>query len=78
MTYENILYEKRDGVVWITLNRPQKLNSVTVNTFRELYMAHEEAAQDPEVCAVVSTGAGFEPTRNGAPNSPCQHAGTHG
>jgi enoyl-CoA hydratase/carnithine racemase len=58
MDYKEILYEKKNGVVWITLNRPKKLNSVTVNMFKELQMAHEEAAQDPEVCAVVSTGAG--------------------
>lgn len=58
MDFENILYEKRDGVLWITLNRPKKLNAVTVNTFKELWKAYEEAAQDPEIKVIVSTGAG--------------------
>lgn len=58
MNFENILYEKRDGVLWITLNRPEKYNAVTVDTFKELLIAHEEAARDPDIKVVVSTGTG--------------------
>jgi enoyl-CoA hydratase/carnithine racemase len=58
MDFENILYEKKDSVLWITLNRPEKLNAVTVNTFKELMVAHEEAARDPDIKVIVSTGAG--------------------
>jgi enoyl-CoA hydratase/carnithine racemase len=58
MDFENILYEKKDAVLWITLNRPKKFNAVTMNTFKELMVAHEEAAADPDIKVIVSTGAG--------------------
>jgi 2-(1,2-epoxy-1,2-dihydrophenyl)acetyl-CoA isomerase len=47
-----------DGVAWITLNRPSALNAWIPALGRELVTALDHAADDPEVRAIVLTGAG--------------------
>ena len=56
--YENILYEKQRGGVLITLNRPEVMNAISDELNHELHTAFEEADADPEVRAIVLTGAG--------------------
>ena len=56
--YETILYEKQRGGVLITLNRPEIHNAISDELNHELHTALEEADQDPEVRAIVLTGAG--------------------
>ncbi len=57
--FENILYEvKPDGLAWITLNRPEALNSFTGAMLGELAQAFRQAEQANEVRVVVITGAG--------------------
>jgi 2-ketocyclohexanecarboxyl-CoA hydrolase len=56
--FQDILYTIAGGVGTITINRPQKLNSVTAETLRELEVAFDAAGNDPEVGVVVFTGAG--------------------
>lgn len=56
--YENILYEKRGPGALITLNRPQVMNAMNQGLCDDLDNALREAEQDPEVRAVVLTGAG--------------------
>ena len=56
--YDNLLYELRDGVARITLNRPDKLNSFTVAMHLELHHALDAARDDASVRAVLLTGAG--------------------
>jgi enoyl-CoA hydratase/carnithine racemase len=58
MTYEEIRYEVRDGVLTITLDRPERLNAFTVRMSQELINALDRADADDEVRAVVLTGAG--------------------
>ena len=58
MTYEQIRYEARDGVLTITLDRPDRLNAFTVRMSQELIDAFDHADTDDEVRAVVLTGAG--------------------
>ncbi len=58
MGYENLLSENRDGTLWVTVNRPEKLNALNVNTVGELGAVVASAAIDEEVLAVVITGAG--------------------
>ena len=58
MSYENILYEKQRGGVLITLNRPEAMNSLSQELQKDLRAALDDAEQDPEVRAVVLTGAG--------------------
>ena len=56
--YKEILYQKqRDGVL-ITLNRPEALNAITRPMLKELHHALDEAEADPEIRAIVLTGAG--------------------
>lgn len=57
-SYENILYEKQRRGVLITLNRPGVVNSMNGALCRELDGALAQAEEDPEIRAVVITGAG--------------------
>ncbi len=58
MSYEQILTEKDDGVLTITLNRPERLNAWTGQMGQELRQAFDAADADDEVRAIIVTGAG--------------------
>jgi enoyl-CoA hydratase len=58
VAYEHILYEKMRQGVLITLNRPDRLNALSAELRDELHRGFDEAAADPEVRAIVLTGAG--------------------
>jgi enoyl-CoA hydratase/carnithine racemase len=55
---EEILYEVEDGVLTITLNRPDRLNAFTATMGRELIEAFDASDADDDVRAVIVTGAG--------------------
>jgi enoyl-CoA hydratase/carnithine racemase len=56
---KSFLYEVRDGGVgWITLNRPERLNALTFEVYRELTDLFAALRTETEVRAVVMTGAG--------------------
>ena len=57
-TFETIIYEKRDGLAYITLNRPQALNAVNIKMRDELYEVLPAVRDDPEVQAAILRGAG--------------------
>jgi enoyl-CoA hydratase/carnithine racemase len=56
--YETVLYEKQRPAALITLNRPERMNAFNEQLRQELHAALDEAAADPEVRAIVLTGAG--------------------
>jgi 2-ketocyclohexanecarboxyl-CoA hydrolase len=58
MDFEDILYEVRNGVAWITINRPDKMNSFRGQTCDELIKALNKAGYDRSVGAIVLAGAG--------------------
>ncbi|HTS75274.1 MAG TPA: enoyl-CoA hydratase [Bryobacteraceae bacterium] len=58
MNYEQILYEARDRVATITLNRPDKLNAWTRQMEEEVSSALRVAAADDGVRVIILTGAG--------------------
>jgi 2-(1,2-epoxy-1,2-dihydrophenyl)acetyl-CoA isomerase len=58
MPYEQILYEKADGVATITLNRPERMNAFTDVMLREWAEALTDARLDRDVRVVILTGAG--------------------
>jgi len=58
MAYENLLYEKKDGIAYITLNRPKVLNALNRKTVEELHHALIDARDDGGVRVLILTGAG--------------------
>jgi enoyl-CoA hydratase len=58
MNFKNLLTRKSDGIGWITINRPDKLNAMNIKTIEELWAAFREFGDDPEVRTVIFTGAG--------------------
>jgi enoyl-CoA hydratase/carnithine racemase len=58
MDYEQITTETSEGVLTITLNRPDRLNAWTGRMGEELRAAFDEADADDEVRAIIVTGAG--------------------
>ena len=58
MPYENILYEKKDSVAYITFNRPKVLNALNRQTVLELKSALEDARDDASVRVLILTGSG--------------------
>src|ERR1700740_835446 len=58
MTYENVLTELENGVLIITVNRPDKLNALNNKTIEELHEALLEAENEKEIKAVIITGSG--------------------
>ncbi|HEV8297297.1 MAG TPA: enoyl-CoA hydratase-related protein [Acidimicrobiales bacterium] len=53
-----LLYERRDGVAWITINRPEKRNALSPEVVCRLADAWETVRDDDEVRVAVVTGAG--------------------
>lgn len=58
MKFEDIIYEKKDGVAKITLNRPEKRNALRSKTLQEIYSALIDARVDRSIGVIVITGAG--------------------
>jgi enoyl-CoA hydratase/carnithine racemase len=58
MDFEQIITELADGVLTITLNRPERLNAWTGTMGRELIEAFDQADADDAVRAIIVTGAG--------------------
>ncbi len=56
--YQTILYDIDDGLLRLTLNRPEQLNAFTVTMADELVDAYRRASSDDAVRAVLVTGAG--------------------
>jgi len=59
-TFQDILYEKADGIAKVTINRPDVRNAFRPLTVREMIEAFDDAREDPDVGVVVLTGAGDE------------------
>jgi len=58
MTFENILFEKKNGIGYVTVNRPQALNALTMATMEELRTAFTDIQQDAAVRTAILTGGG--------------------
>jgi 2-(1,2-epoxy-1,2-dihydrophenyl)acetyl-CoA isomerase len=58
LNLETVELKRSDGIAWIVMNRPQALNAWTTQLGRELIEALDDVAGDPEVRAIVFTGAG--------------------
>jgi len=58
MDYQNILFEIKDGIAILTLNRPDRLNSFTGEMHLEVRHALEQVASDKTIRCLLLTGAG--------------------
>lgn len=58
MGYKDIIYEIEDLVATITINRPERMNGLTLTTYVEIERALNSASGDNDVRAVIITGAG--------------------
>ena len=56
--YETITYVVEDGLLTITLNRPDRLNAFNLTMLNELLDAFDRSDADDDVRAVIVTGAG--------------------
>jgi len=58
MAYDNVVYDVKDGVATITLNRPDAYNALNIPLARDLFGATLEADEGRDVRCIVITGAG--------------------
>ena len=58
MSWNTLLYEKRGHAACITLNRPDKLNAVSIEMMKELGALYREVEEDDDVWTLIITGAG--------------------
>jgi enoyl-CoA hydratase len=58
MAYENLLFEVKDQIAWITFNRPKVLNALNFKTMDELGDCLDAARRDDAVRVVILTGSG--------------------
>ena len=56
--YQDILYEVKDQVAWVTINRPRVLNAFREQTLDEMIDALKSTREDPSIVCAVVTGAG--------------------
>ncbi len=54
----NVLYEKKNGIAYVTVNRPKVLNALNTPTWKDLRTAFEDARDDLTIRGVILTGAG--------------------
>src|SRR6184192_398420 len=58
MTFSNILFEKKNSIAYVTVNRPKVLNALNMATMEELCAAFHDIKNDAGVRVVILTGAG--------------------
>lgn len=66
MKFENILYEIEDGILYLTLNRPEARNALTPAMWKDIQTAVEMARIDDSIQVVIVSGAGDKALASGA------------
>jgi enoyl-CoA hydratase len=69
----NVLYEKKNGIAYVTVNRPKVLNALNTPTWKDLRTAFEDARDDASVRGAILTGAGNKAFIAGADISELAH-----
>jgi enoyl-CoA hydratase/carnithine racemase len=70
--FETLDYDERDGVAWVTLNRPEVLNAFDVQMMREVHQCWRELRDNDDVRVVVLTGAGDKAFSTGVDRTAAQ------
>ena len=70
---ENVLYEVKGAIAYVTVNRPKVLNALNTRTWADLRAAFEQAREDLAVRGVILTGAGDKAFIAGADISELAH-----
>jgi enoyl-CoA hydratase/carnithine racemase len=73
LTLENVLYERRDNIAYVTVNRPKVLNALNSATWADLLSAFEHARTDDAVHGIILSGAGDKAFIAGADISELSH-----
>ncbi len=73
--FEDIIYEKAEGIAKVTINRPEVHNAFRPTTLFELAESFDDARDDPEVGVIILTGAGDEAFCSGGDQKIRGHAG---
>lgn len=73
--YEEIIYEKYNGIAKVTINRPEKRNAFTPLTVNELIDAFADARDDSSVGVIILTGAGDKAFCSGGDQTVRGHGG---
>src|SRR6185437_678784 len=73
--YTDLLYEERDGIATITINRPEKYNAFRGQTCDELIHAFNRAGWNKSIGVIVLTGAGTKAFCTGGDQS--AHEGSY-
>jgi len=58
MTFENILFETKNSIAYVTVNRPKALNALNMATMEDLYAAFTDIQDDSSIRTAILTGAG--------------------
>ena len=56
--FQTVIFEKRDGIAWLTLNRPDVLNAMNMQMRDELWTVMEAVRDDPDTRVLIVKGAG--------------------
>jgi enoyl-CoA hydratase len=74
----NVLYEKKNSIAYVTVNRPKVLNALNTPTWADLETAFQDAKADASVLGVILTGAGEKAFIAGADISELAHVDAYG
>ena len=74
----NVLYEKKNSIAYVTVNRPKVLNALNTPTWADLETAFQDAKADASVLGVILTGAGDKAFIAGADISELAHVDAYG
>src|SRR5215813_2354361 len=77
LKFENVLYEKKNGIAYVTVNRPKVLNALNNATWHDLRAAFEDARDDATIRGIILTGAGDKAFIAGADISELAHASAY-
>ena len=65
-----IIFESREGIARITINRPDVLNALDPATYTEITEAFQQIDHDPDILVGIVTGAGEKAFTAGRPAQP--------